>query len=195
LVTGNPIALDPCSNPDSLVKATTEYRLPERNGLHESWGFPTIYVNPPFGRCFIHKTAKFALSQKEFKTLVEADPAKADEFHSSNIVTWIEHCEAAAKNGSHVIILCPAAVDTAGWQEHILKTAEQVCLLRGRVKFVGAPNVAPQAIAMAYWGTPDGGQCFKRAFADMGMVFPARVLSDEMAHIRATNALSDYWKV
>lgn len=43
------INLDPCSNEYSVVKADVEYRLP-KDGLLESWDFPTIYVNPPYGR-------------------------------------------------------------------------------------------------------------------------------------------------
>jgi len=43
------IDLDPCSNEYSIVNAKTEYKLPENDGLKESWNFPTIYVNPPYG--------------------------------------------------------------------------------------------------------------------------------------------------
>jgi hypothetical protein len=43
------IGLDPCSNEFSIVKADVECRLPENDGLLESWYFKTIYVNPPYG--------------------------------------------------------------------------------------------------------------------------------------------------
>ena len=46
---GGRIDLDPCSNEYSVVHAETEYRLPEHDGLSESWNYPTIYVNPPYG--------------------------------------------------------------------------------------------------------------------------------------------------
>lgn len=49
-VFGGSIALDPCSNEHSLVKADKEYLLPDHDGLVESWDYPTIYVNPPMGR-------------------------------------------------------------------------------------------------------------------------------------------------
>ncbi len=48
-VFGGKIALDPCSNEWSIVNAKTEYKLPEHDGLKESWDFPTIYINPPYG--------------------------------------------------------------------------------------------------------------------------------------------------
>ena len=44
------IFLDPCSNERSIVNAKTEYMLPDIDGLHASWDFSTIYVNPPYGR-------------------------------------------------------------------------------------------------------------------------------------------------
>ena len=46
---GGEIDLDPCSNNSSIVKATIEYKLPEKDGLKESWNFQKIYVNPPYG--------------------------------------------------------------------------------------------------------------------------------------------------
>ena len=48
-VFGGRIALDPCSNEWSIVGAEREDSLPERDGLTDSWDFPTIYVNPPYG--------------------------------------------------------------------------------------------------------------------------------------------------
>lgn len=48
-VFGGTIALDPCSNPHSVVAAEAEYQLPNDDGLRLSWDYPTIYVNPPYG--------------------------------------------------------------------------------------------------------------------------------------------------
>lgn len=44
-----PPVVDPCSNPNSIVRATTEYML-ERggNGLLADWG-PSFFLNPPYG--------------------------------------------------------------------------------------------------------------------------------------------------
>ena len=43
------IHLDPCSNEHSVVNASVKYSLPNQDGLKESWNYPTIYVNPPYG--------------------------------------------------------------------------------------------------------------------------------------------------
>lgn len=47
---GGSIALDPCSNRHSIVNAQVEYSLPETDGLAASWDYPTVFVNPPYGR-------------------------------------------------------------------------------------------------------------------------------------------------
>ena len=39
---GGNINLNPCSNEYSVVNAETEYRLPEHDGLKESWNYPNI---------------------------------------------------------------------------------------------------------------------------------------------------------
>jgi hypothetical protein len=45
------IMLDPCSNAESVVGAAHTYDgSPGQDGLAESWDYPTIYCNPPFGR-------------------------------------------------------------------------------------------------------------------------------------------------
>lgn len=43
------IHLDPCSNEASIVGARVNYILPTNDGLKDTWNYPTIYVNPPFG--------------------------------------------------------------------------------------------------------------------------------------------------
>ena len=54
------IRLDPCSNEHSIVNADIEYRLPDSDGLIKSWNYPTIFVNPPYGRDAVRKTTGYA---------------------------------------------------------------------------------------------------------------------------------------
>ena len=37
------LKLDPCSNSNAIIKATTKYMLPEKDGLNSSWNFKTIF--------------------------------------------------------------------------------------------------------------------------------------------------------
>ena len=68
------IDLDPCSNEYSIVKAITEFKLPEIDGLKEEWNFKTIYVNPPYG---------------------------ADRERGTTIKDWLGKCVLVAPNTTH----------------------------------------------------------------------------------------------
>lgn len=124
------VTLDPCSNEWSIVNAAVEYKLPENNGLLDSWEYDTIFVNPPYGRC------------KESKT---------------SIKNWIQRCSDSAAQGSEVLALVPVATNTSHWKDIVFKTASAICFLSApRVKFLenGVPSEkgAPMACAMVYWG-------------------------------------------
>ena len=80
------IALDPCANEYSIVAADAEYRLPEQDGLRESWDFPTIYVNPPYG---------------------------ADRERGTKIRDWLRRCaNAHQQHDAQVLALVPVATNT-----------------------------------------------------------------------------------
>lgn len=75
--------------------------------------------------------------------------------------------------GASVLLLLPAAVDTRHWQE-LVSTADGVCFLRGRVRFVGAPACAPFATAVVLWAGGAGEarrgvlERWREAFGPMG---------------------------
>jgi len=48
-VLGRPVDLDPCSNPNSLVRARCALTIDD-DGLSKEWDFATIFVNPPYGK-------------------------------------------------------------------------------------------------------------------------------------------------
>jgi len=122
--------LDPCSNSYSLVDAMVEYRLPQ-DGLWESWDYPTIFVNPPYGRNKINKIT---------------------------IKDWIQKClETHIQYNSEVLALIPVATNTEHWKRYIFKKANCVCFLNDtRLKFLingkDGGKGAPMACAIVYWG-------------------------------------------
>ena len=129
-VFGADIDLDPCSNEWSVVSALTEYRLPDKDGLRESWEFRYIYVNPPYGR----------------------DPERG-----TSIRDWLRRCRLAYGNGSEILALVPVATNTRHWKESVWGQASMVCFLYDtRLRFLefGTPSKsgAPMACAMIYWG-------------------------------------------
>jgi hypothetical protein len=130
-VFGGNIDLDPCSNKHSIVQAKVEYALPSKDGLKESWNYPTIYVNPPYGR---------------------------DKNNNTGIRNWLEKCDLAnQKYGSEVIALVPVATNTGHWKKSVYGKAKAICFLFDtRLKFLengqDAGKGAPMSCCMIYWG-------------------------------------------
>ncbi|MBI1725378.1 MAG: N-6 DNA methylase [Candidatus Tectomicrobia bacterium] len=128
---GGEIALDPCSNRHSIVRATVEYTLPTRDGLREPWGFPTIYVNPPYG---------------------------ADRERGTTIKDWMRRCaEAFKKHHSEVLALVPVATNTAHWKYYVWGAATGAAFLYDtRLRFLvngqDGGKGAPMSCATVYWG-------------------------------------------
>ncbi len=130
-VFGGKIHLDPCSNQYSIVNAEIEYSLPKNNGLKDSWDYPTIYVNPPYG---------------------------IDKGQGTSIKHWLARCARAyEEHGSEVIALIPVAVNTGHWKQYIFSKAKSICFLYDtRLHFlengINSGKGAPMACAMVYWG-------------------------------------------
>jgi len=128
---GGHIALDPCSNEYSIVHADTEYCLPKHDGLRDSWNFPTIYVNPPYG---------------------------IDKGRGTSIRKWLCRCaEAHKEHKAAVLALVPVATNTRHWKDYIFGCAVAVCFLYDtRLKFLvngqNGGKGAPMSCAMIYWG-------------------------------------------
>lgn len=141
------IELDPCSNPQSIVNANTEYILPDHDGLKEDWNYQTIYINPPYG---------------------------ADRERGTTIKNWIQKCsEAHKKYKSEIIALIPVAPNTAHWKHYIFGKASAVCFLYDtRLKFLVDGNTdnkgAPMACCMVYWGIDI--DRFRSVFEEFGAV-------------------------
>jgi hypothetical protein len=122
-----PIGLDPCSNECSIVGATTEWTLRE-NGLARPWaGHGLVFVNPPYSR--------------------------------ETVTAWVAKC-ASEGAGTDIIGLLPARTDTRWWQRYCAPRkalaggpgSAAVCFLRGRLRFLGAPQSATFPSALVYWG-------------------------------------------
>lgn len=125
------IELDPCSNNHSIVNALTEYKLPQHDGLQESWNFKTIYVNPPYG---------------------------ADRNRGTTIKNWLAKCcQAHLEFNSEIIALIPVAPNTTHWKKYIFGQASSICFLYDtRLRFfvdgLDSGKGAPMACCLIYWG-------------------------------------------
>jgi hypothetical protein len=150
---GGHIDLDPCSNRHSIVHARIEYQLPRHDGLRESWNFPQIYVNPPYG---------------------------IDKERGTSIKKWLFRCAAAYKeHHSEVLALVPVATNTGHWKKYVFSIATGVCFLYDtRLKFLvngkNGGKGAPMSCAMIYWGKDF--DRFLSVFSKFGAVIDLRPL-------------------
>jgi len=150
---GGMIHLDPCSNAHSIVRAKIEYKLPEYDGLKESWDLPTIYVNPPYG---------------------------IDNTRGTSIKNWLYKCEEAHRiHGSEVLALVPVATNTGHWKKYIYGKADAICFLYDtRLRFLvrgkDEGKGAPMSCAMVYWGRRY--EAFFKTFIPFGAVVNIRDL-------------------
>jgi hypothetical protein len=141
------IALDPCSDRFAVIRARVEYHLPT-DGLVESWDYPTIFVNPPFGR---------------------------DRERGTTIRNWMRRCAEAHKvYGSEVIALIPVATNTRHWKDYIWPQAKAINFLGDtRLKFLidgdGNNKGAPMACCLVYWGVR--ANKFLEHFREFGVPF------------------------
>lgn len=161
-VFGGVISLDPCSNEWSIVNAETEYRLPDQDGLRESWDYPTIYVNPPYG------------SDKERRTTIKH---------------WFYKCAYAHKHhGAEVLALVPVATNTRHWKEYVWGRATGVCFLYDtRLRFLvegkDEGKGAPMSCAMIYWNKNINR--FLEVFNEFGAVVNLRALQGKVLGYRS----------
>src|SRR5262249_51212479 len=110
---GGTIALDPCSNRDSIVHAEVEYRLPKADGLRAAWDYSTIFVNPPYG---------------------------ADRERGTTIRDWLRKCaEAHEQHAAEVLALVPVATNTRHWKLYVWGAATAIAFLYDtRLRFLVA---------------------------------------------------------
>lgn len=144
---GGSVALDPCSNCHSIVNANVEYSLPETDGLAASWNYPTVFVNPPYGR---------------------------DRERGTTIRDWLRKCaEAHLQHDVEVLALVPVATNTRHWKRWVFGAATSVAFLYDtRLRFLvdgkDGGKGAPMSCAMVYWGLRPAR--FERTFIRYGAV-------------------------
>ena len=154
---GGSIALDPCSNEYSIVRADTEFMLPYKDGLKEQWDYSTIYVNPPYG---------------------------ADRERGTTIKNWLAKCALSHNEyNSEILALIPVATNTSHWKNSIFGQAEAICFLYDtRLKFLengkDVGKGAPMACAMVYWG--NNFKKFYDVFIEFGAVVNISNLKNEL---------------
>ncbi len=131
----------------------------------ETWCTPKYVLEwlKPFGDIDLDPCASIIV-EKNFALLnytIEADGLKqswagpglvyVNPPYGRKIKLWTDKAIEEAKLGAEIVLLLPARPDTAWWQR-MVKTANAVCFVKGRIKFEGATNGAPFPSAMVYFG-------------------------------------------
>lgn len=165
------IDLDPCSSKYSIVNANVEYMLPKHDGLKETWNYPTIYINPPYG---INKN------------------------NGTTIKHWLAKCaETHKKYNSEVLALVPVATNTGHWKKSVFGEATAICFLYDtRLRFLengkDSSKGAPMACAMIYWGKKYNK--FYNVFIDHGAVINIRSLKNKQFGPERNNCQQSLFK-
>ncbi len=75
--------------------------------------------------------------EREWKSPVFVNPP-----YTRDIAKWLRKAVAESKRGKTVVMLLPSRTDVRWWHEYVMK-ADEIRLLRGRLKFSGAKTRAP----------------------------------------------------
>lgn len=158
------IALDPCSNSGSIINAKENWKdycppanecqivdwiVYGREGLRQEWNYPTIFVNPPYGR---------------------------KDSDGTTIKDWIRKChDAYYQFDAEVIALIPVATNTSHWKEFIWnkdgRGANAICFLfdtRLKFRINGSEDNkgCPMSCCLVYWG--ERWKRFRNCFEKLG---------------------------
>lgn len=132
---GGQIALDPCSNAHSIVRAMIEWTGPPEgiDGLTNCWTKGgLVYVNPPYSQ---------ALKGSGLK---------------DNLYRWSKKMAEEAATGSEIIALIKFDPSTQWFSENVWPTVSSICMLKKRVRHLpppGCENMTPNyPSALFYWG-------------------------------------------
>ena len=145
------IDLDPCSSIYSVVNATTEFLLPEKDGLLEEWDYPTVYINPPYGN---------------------------DKERGTTIRDWFRKIATSyQKYDNEMIALVPVATNTSHWKKYVYPVASSICFLYDtRLKFIieGTDDNkgAPMSCCAIYYGCDPS--LFMEVFSAFGATIPLK---------------------
>lgn len=146
------IHLDPCSNSYSIVNAKQNYQLPW-DGLNSDWNFPTIFINPPYGR---------------------------DKERGTSIRDWIKKAlDTYNMYNNEIILLIPVATNTSHWKKYIFgKCTALVFLYDTRLKFlvngVDDGKGAPMSCCLIYYGNKL--DKFTKTFTEYGAVVDGSII-------------------
>lgn len=118
----------------------------------QDWATPQAFfdkVNARFG--FTLDAAAYPHNAKCDRYYTEEDDALTKDWdgvvwcnppYGRAIGAWVQKGYEESQKGATVVMLIPARTDTTYWHDYVMR-ADEVILIRGRLKFVGADHGAP----------------------------------------------------
>lgn len=79
--------------------------------------------------------------------------------YGREIEKWVKKAYESSLRGATVVCLLPARTDVKWWHDYCMKA--EIRLVRGRMKFVGANNMAPFPNAVVIFGPKTAGCSYK----------------------------------
>lgn len=168
------IDLDPCDNEFSKTEARVSYKLPEHNGLTDSWliapdgsEINKVFCNPPYGTCYLME-GRNPITRKEYKAL---DKEAKQKVKVTKLEDWFKRaCDYTFSHDEYeIIMLVPSSTETSFWFKYVWGVADAICFLKGRVAHpLEGEKVAAstKGSAMIYYGPFEG--TFRDAFENYG---------------------------
>ncbi len=138
-IASNPLSNGTCQGIHFSSK-TSEWPTPQWlfNALDKEFGFT---LDP----CSTHKNAKcdkhFTIEDDGLKKSWEDETVFMNPPYGREIEKWMKKAYEESKTGATVVCLVPSRTDTRWWHNWAMKG--EIRLLKGRVRFEGAINVAP----------------------------------------------------
>lgn len=140
----------------------TRGQLANQSGGSDGWSTPRdlfdaldrefhfdldVCALPSSAKCERYFTPAVDGLAQEWAGVCWMNPPYGDE-----IVRWVAKAAESAAAGATIVALVPARVETGWWWDHCRH--HEVRLLRGRLKFGGAPTGAPFPSALVVFGRP-----------------------------------------
>lgn len=124
-------------NPVHFSSATCEWPTPQRffDRLDTEFGFTLDpCATPENAKCATFYTREDDGLSRPWPGVVFCNPPYGRE-----LKRWVEKAYQESQGGSTVVVLMPSRTDAAYWHDYVMR-ADEVRLIRGRMRFVGTPS-------------------------------------------------------
>ena len=132
----------------TLSSQRSDWETPHRffDALNAEFGFTLdACASDETAKCATYFTPDNDALSQPWDGVVYCNPP-----YGYQIGKWVAKCHWEARRGSIVVGLIPAKTETRWWHEHVM-AANEIRLIRGRLRFSGSQVNAPFPSAVVVW--------------------------------------------